>query len=100
MNIPVEVLMDHKNLTYFQESKSLSRHQTRWSEFLLHFNMVIKFWPECLGTKLDILIHRWNLYLKNSNNRFSEVNSQNYVIICLGQAFWHQKSAAVIDRRL
>jgi len=31
-SIPVEVLTDHKNLTYFQESKSLSRCQARWSE--------------------------------------------------------------------
>jgi len=28
-SILVEVLTDHKNLTYFQESKSLSRHQAR-----------------------------------------------------------------------
>jgi len=27
MSIPVEVLTDHKNLTYFQESKFLSRRQ-------------------------------------------------------------------------
>ena len=42
-SILVEVLTDHKNLIYFQESKSLSRHQARQSEFLLHFNMIIKF---------------------------------------------------------
>ena len=43
ISILVEVLTDHKNLIYFQESKSLSRRQTRWSEFLSHFNMIIKF---------------------------------------------------------
>jgi len=42
-SIPVEVLTDHKNITYFQELKLLSRCQARWSEFLSHFNMVIKF---------------------------------------------------------
>jgi len=43
MSIPVEVLTDHKNLIYFQESKSLFRYQARWLEFLLYFNMIIKF---------------------------------------------------------
>jgi len=80
-SIPVEVLTDHKNLTYFQESKSLSRHQTRWLEFLSHFNMIIKFRPGCLGTKPDVLTHRWDLYLKNGNNDFLETNPQNYHLL-------------------
>jgi len=32
--VPVEVYMDHKNLTYFLETKTLSRRLARWSEFL------------------------------------------------------------------
>jgi len=32
---PVEVFTDHKNLTYFCKSKTLSHRQARWSEFLL-----------------------------------------------------------------
>ena len=32
---PVEVFTDHKNLIYFCESKALSHHQARWSEFLV-----------------------------------------------------------------
>lgn len=55
-SIPVEVLTDHKNLTYFQESKSLSKRQARWLEFLLHFNMIIKFQLGHLGTKPNALI--------------------------------------------
>jgi len=31
-----------------------------------------------LGTKLDALTHRWDLYPKDSNNSFPEVNPQNY----------------------
>jgi len=40
---PVEVYMDHKNLTYFSETKALSRHLAKWSEFLSQFNLLIKF---------------------------------------------------------
>ena len=32
--IPVEVYTDHKNLTYFSETKTLSWHLARWLEFL------------------------------------------------------------------
>ena len=77
-SILVEVLIDHKNLTYFQESKSLSRCQARWLEFLSYFNMIIKFWLGCLETKPDALTHRWDLYSKNNNNNFLEANPQNY----------------------
>ena len=31
------VFTDHKNLEYFASSKVLSRHQTRWAEFLSEF---------------------------------------------------------------
>jgi len=31
---PVEVYTDHKNLTYFSETKTLFRRLARWSEFL------------------------------------------------------------------
>jgi len=77
-SIPVEMLTDHKNLTYFQESKLLSRHQARWSKFLSHFNMVIKFRPGRLGTKPDALTCRWDLYPKDGNSGFPKVNPQNY----------------------
>jgi len=30
----VEVYTDHKNLTYFSETKTLSQHLAKWSEFL------------------------------------------------------------------
>ena len=60
--VPVEVYMDHKNLTYFSETKTLSWHLARWSEFLLQFNLSIKFWPGRLGKKLDTLTRRWDVY--------------------------------------
>jgi len=66
---PVKVFTDHKNLVYFCEPKVLSRCQARWSEFLLQFNLIIKFRPGRLGTKPDILIHHWDIYDKGTTNK-------------------------------
>jgi len=55
---PVEVYTDHRNLTYFSETKTLSRCLARWSEFLSQFNFVIKFQPGRLGKKPDALTRR------------------------------------------
>ena len=60
--IPVEVYTDHKNLTYFSETKTLSQRLARWSEFLSQFNLSIKFQPKRLGKKPDALTRRWNVY--------------------------------------
>ena len=59
---PVEVITDHKNLTYFCSSKLLTRRQARWSEYLSQFNFSIKFRPGRLEKKPDALIHRWDVY--------------------------------------
>ena len=32
---------DHKNLTYFQNARVLSRRQARWAQFLTHFDFII-----------------------------------------------------------
>jgi hypothetical protein len=42
-SFPVDVVTDHKNLEYFATSKVLTRRQVRWSEYLCHFNMVIRW---------------------------------------------------------
>jgi len=52
----VEVFTDHKNLTYFCDTKSFSWRQVQWSKFLSQFNLIICFRPGRLGTKLDTLI--------------------------------------------
>ena len=52
---PIDIVMDHKNLEYFSITKVLTRRQARWSEYLSQFNLVIRFYPGRLGTKLDAL---------------------------------------------
>jgi len=53
--IPVKVFTDHKNLTYFYNTKSLFRQQVQWSKFLSQFNLIIYFRPGRLGTKPNAL---------------------------------------------
>jgi len=68
--IPVEVYMDHKNLTYFLETKTLSRRLARWLEFLSQFNLSIKFRPGRLGKKPDALTRRWDVYGDDPSKNF------------------------------
>ena len=53
--IPIDVVTDHKNLTYFSLTKVLTHRQARWSEFLSQFNLIVRFRPGRLGTKPDAL---------------------------------------------
>ena len=46
---------DHKNLEYFSTTKMLTQKQAWWSEYFFQFNLVIRFHPDHLGTKLDTL---------------------------------------------
>jgi len=66
----VEVFTDHKNLTYFSETKTYSWHLARWSEFLSQFNLSIKFQLEKLGKKPDTLTWRWDIYKDNLSKDF------------------------------
>ena len=54
----INIVMDHKNLKYFSTTKVLIQRQAQWSEYLSQFNLVIKFYSSCLGTKLDAFT-RW-----------------------------------------
>ena len=52
---PIDVVTDHKNLEYFSTTKVLTWRQAQWSKYLSQFNLVIRFCPDYLGTKLDTL---------------------------------------------
>src|SRR5258707_3411985 len=61
------MVTDHKNLEYFTSSKKLLRHQARWAKFLGQFNMKVQFRLGRLGSKLDALTHRWDVYTEGDN---------------------------------
>ena len=74
---PVDVVTDHKNLTYFSTTKLLTRRQARWSEYLSQFNFVIRFRPGKLGTKPDALTRRWDVYPKEGDSDYATLNPHN-----------------------
>ena len=55
----------------------LTHRQVRWSEFLSGFNLVIHFYPGQLGTKLDSLTRRWDVYPKGGNSDYATINPNN-----------------------
>jgi len=65
-------------LEYFSTTKILMHQQARWSEYLSQFNLVIRFCLRCLGTKLDILTRRWDIYPKGGDNGYALVNPHNF----------------------
>jgi hypothetical protein len=79
--LTVDVATDHKNLKYFASTKVLTCRQVRWSEYLCHFNMVIRFQPGKLGDKPDALTKRWDIYPKEGDTAFSQINPQNFQLI-------------------
>ena len=52
------VYNDHKNLTYFQTARVLSRRQARWAQFLTRFNFLITYRPGAQQGKADALSRR------------------------------------------
>jgi len=71
---PTDVIIDHKNLTYFCKSKNLSHHQAHWSEYLSQFNLQIHFCPGALSSKPDTLTHQWDVYSKGADTSSSNSN--------------------------
>ena len=75
---PIDVVTDHKNLEYFSTSKVLTHQQARWSEFLSQFHLIIHFHPGKLGAKPDALTRHWDIYPKEEDSGYAQVNPQNF----------------------
>src|SRR5260221_2783885 len=61
------MVTNHKNLESFTSSKKLLHHQARWAKFLGQFNMKVQFRLGRLGSKLDVLTCRWDIYMEGDN---------------------------------
>jgi len=85
----IDVVTDHKNLEYFSTTKILMRRQARWLEYLSQFNLVIRFCPGRLGTKLDALTRQRDVYPKGRDNSYASVNPHNFRPV-----FTHEQIAA------
>ncbi|MBW0482813.1 hypothetical protein O181_022528 [Austropuccinia psidii MF-1] len=55
LSSPFEVLTNNSSLKYFMSSRVLTRHQTRWAEFLSEFHFSSTYHPGCLATIPDAL---------------------------------------------
>ena len=51
----ITVWTDHKNLEYFNSTKSLTRRQARWAEFLSEFDFIVNYRPREKNGKPDAL---------------------------------------------
>ncbi|QRW23612.1 Retrotransposable element Tf2 protein [Rhizoctonia solani] len=61
LELPVQVLTDHKNLEYFSTSQSLNKRQIQWANFLVDYNFQIIYRPGAQNKKANILSQRYNL---------------------------------------
>src|SRR5467141_3415344 len=65
----IEVLNDHRNLTYFRESQNLNCRQARWSLFLSRFDFSLIHRPGRHSAKLDALSRRKDHLTKEEDNQ-------------------------------
>ena len=64
LHLPVDIITDHKNLTYFSTIKILTHWQAHWSEYLFQFNLIVYFHLGHLGAKPDALTRHSDIYQK------------------------------------
>jgi len=58
---PVRVLMDHKNLQYFQKPQKVTGRQARWIKFLQDFDYMLEHIAGTTNTIADLLSRRKDL---------------------------------------
>ena len=77
----ITVYTDHKNLEYFNTTKTLNRRQHRWAEFLQPFNFKVVYRAGRLKEKADALSRRRNYRPEGGSNSF--------LILKLVSTFFH-----------
>ena len=70
------VLTDHRSLTYFMTTKSLTRRQVRWAERLSEYDFLITYRPGKDNTQADALSRREDIY-PDDKLSFEEKNPGN-----------------------
>jgi hypothetical protein len=74
MQHPITILLDYKNLEYWQTKKDLNLRQVRWGELLANYNFRIIYRPGKLARKPDILSREsgdspWEGEVKHRQNK-------------------------------
>ncbi|QRW20471.1 Retrotransposable element Tf2 protein [Rhizoctonia solani] len=65
LELPVQVLTDHKNLEHFSTSQSLNKQQIQWANFLVDYNFQIIYRPGAQNKKADILSRQYDLEIND-----------------------------------
>ena len=78
LHLSVDVITNHKNLTYFSTTKILTRHQAHWSEYLSQFNLIVYFHLGHLRAKPDALTRCSDVYPKGENSGYTNANLYNF----------------------
>ena len=63
----ITVWTDYKNLEYFNSTKSLTRREARWAEFLSEFDFIVNYRPGENNRKPDMLSRHENHCPKEEN---------------------------------
>ena len=66
---PVEVYLDHKNLSYFTTTKKLNRQQVQWAELPASYNFQIHYQKGSKNGLADALSQRSNLLTKDTQEQ-------------------------------
>src|SRR5882724_5420186 len=64
----IEILNDHRNLTYFQTSQDLNRWEASWSLWLARFDVHLVHRPGWHSTKPDALSHQADHQVGDEDN--------------------------------
>ena len=72
----IKILIDHKSLKIFMNSKKLISRQIRWAEILFKFNIVIQFQSEAQNVKTDALTRMSDFRSKNDNDERHQYRQQ------------------------
>ena len=52
---PIQVLSDHKNLTYWKDGHNIGRRVAQWMGILADYNILIEHHPGCYAQVLSVV---------------------------------------------
>ena len=65
---PIDIVSDHKNLSYFTENRNLTRRQARWALFLSRFDFKIRYRSGVTMAQPDALSRKGDLIPEGTDN--------------------------------
>lgn len=74
--MPVNILIDYKDLEYFITTKKLMPRQAKWAGFLLEFNFMVKYQSSKKNNKADALTRMPNKQPTGNDNKSRKYQMQ------------------------